>query len=42
MADGELLAGMADGRVLRSGDDGESWEESGVRVGPIAAMAAIG
>jgi hypothetical protein len=42
MGDGELLAGMADGRVLRSEDDGESWEETGVRVGPIAAMAGTG
>lgn len=42
MADGELLAGMAAGRVLRSGDDGESWEDTGVRVGPVAAMAATG
>lgn len=42
VADGELLAGMADGRLGRIGDDGESWEEIGVRVAPIAAMAAIG
>jgi photosystem II stability/assembly factor-like uncharacterized protein len=38
--DGELLAGMADGRVLRSGDAGESWDETGVRVGSIVAMAS--
>jgi hypothetical protein len=37
--DGELLAGMADGRILRSGDRGESWDEIGVRVGSITAMA---
>jgi hypothetical protein len=37
---GELLAGMADGRILRSADDGQSWEETGVRVGSITAMAA--
>jgi photosystem II stability/assembly factor-like uncharacterized protein len=37
--DGELLAGMADGRILRSGDRGESWDETGVRVGSISAMA---
>ena len=38
--DGELLAGMADGRVLRSGDRGSSWSDTGVRVGSIMAMAA--
>jgi hypothetical protein len=38
--DGELLAGMADGRILCSGDRGESWDEIGVRVGSITAMAA--
>jgi hypothetical protein len=38
--DGELLAGMADGRVLRSGDGGSSWEDAGVRIGSIMAMAA--
>jgi hypothetical protein len=38
--DGELLAGMADGRILHSRDEGESFEEIGVRVGRITAMAA--
>ena len=38
--DGELLAGMADGRILLSGDHGESWDEIGVRVDSITAMAA--
>ena len=38
--DGELLAGMTDGRLLSSGDAGESWEETGVRLGSIVAMAA--
>jgi hypothetical protein len=38
--DGELLAGLADGRILRSGDRGESWDEIGVRVGSVVAMAA--
>ncbi|HEY1276893.1 MAG TPA: hypothetical protein VGF25_18440 [Thermoleophilaceae bacterium] len=37
--DGELLAGMADGRILRSGDRGESWDDAGVGVGSITAMA---
>ena len=37
---GELLAGMADGRILGSRDRGESWYELGVRVDPIVAMAA--
>jgi len=39
-SDGELLAGMADGRILRSGDRGESWDEIGVRVDSITAIAA--
>ena len=38
--DGELLAGMADGRILRSGDGGESWDELVAGVGSITAMAA--
>ena len=37
--DGELLAGMADGRILRSADRGERWDEL-ARVGSINAMAA--
>jgi hypothetical protein len=37
--DGELLAGMADGRILRSRDRGDSWDDVGVRVGSIVAMA---
>jgi hypothetical protein len=27
--DRALLAGMADGRILHSGDRGETWEETG-------------
>jgi hypothetical protein len=38
--DGELLAGLADGRILCSGDHGDGWEEIGVDVGSITAMAA--
>jgi hypothetical protein len=30
---------MADGRILLSGDRGERWEDAGVRVGSITAMA---
>jgi hypothetical protein len=37
---GELLAGMADGRFLRSGDRGESWDDLGLNVGSLVAMAA--
>jgi hypothetical protein len=37
--DGELLAGMADGRILLSADRGESWEELTPRVGSITALA---
>jgi hypothetical protein len=39
--DGELLAGMADGRILRSADRGERWDEVGAPVGSITAMAAV-
>ena len=39
-SDGDLLAGMADGRILCSADHGESWAELGVRVGSVLAMAA--
>jgi hypothetical protein len=38
--DGELLAGMADGRILLSAEAGESWDDIGVQVGSITAMAA--
>ena len=38
-ADEELLVGMADGRILGSADGGERWEEIGVRLGSIVAMA---
>jgi hypothetical protein len=38
--DGELLAGLADGRIMRSADRGESWDEIGVRGASITAMAA--
>ncbi|MBV8733151.1 MAG: hypothetical protein JO120_00060 [Solirubrobacterales bacterium] len=37
--DGELLAGMADGRVLHSADRGDSWADTGVQTGSILAMA---
>lgn len=40
--DGALLAGMTDGRILRSGDRGESWDETDVRIGSVVAMAASG
>ncbi len=40
VTDGELLAGMSDGRVLRSGDGGEAWDDLGLDLGPIVAMAA--
>jgi len=38
--DDELLAGLADGCILLSGDRGESWDEIGVRVDSITAMLA--
>jgi hypothetical protein len=37
---GDLLVGLADGRIMASADRGESWQEAGVRTGPITAMAA--
>lgn len=37
---GALVVGTADGRVLRSADGGEGWEDLGVRVGSVLAMAA--
>jgi hypothetical protein len=40
LPDDELLAGMSDGRLLRSGDRGDSWEDLGVELDPIVAMAA--
>jgi hypothetical protein len=42
MADGELFVGMADGHMLRSADEGESWQEIGARIAPITAVAATG
>jgi hypothetical protein len=33
---------MADGHILHSGDRGETWEETGVRIGSVLAMAAAG
>jgi hypothetical protein len=41
-ADGEVLAGMADGVIVHSPDRGESWLDTDVRTGPIIAMAAAG
>jgi hypothetical protein len=40
VADGELIVGLADGRLLVSGDGGERWNEIDARVGSINAMAA--
>jgi photosystem II stability/assembly factor-like uncharacterized protein len=39
VSDGELIVGTADGRIISSGDAGESWEDLGVRVGSVLAMA---
>ena len=38
-SDGGLLAGMADGSLLSSSDAGESWEDTGVELGSVLAMA---
>ena len=40
--EGELLAGMADGRIFQSGDEGDNWKEIGVRLPAITAMATAG
>ena len=40
--DAELLAAMADGRILHSADRGETWVETGVRIGSVLAMAVAG
>jgi hypothetical protein len=39
-SDGELIAGMSDGGILRSGDDGASWEDAGAGLDGVIAMAA--
>jgi photosystem II stability/assembly factor-like uncharacterized protein len=36
---GELVAGLADGRILHSSDRGSTWSETGVRTGSILALA---
>jgi hypothetical protein len=38
--DGELIAGMSDGRILHSADRGDSWNEIDVEVGSIVALAS--
>lgn len=38
----ELIAGMTDGRLMRSGDRGERWEEVSLGLGSIVAMAVAG
>jgi len=42
VTDGDLVAAMANGRILRSSDRGESWSDMGVNVDPIVAMAVAG
>jgi photosystem II stability/assembly factor-like uncharacterized protein len=37
--DGGLIAGLSDGQVLHSPDRGETWDDLGVPVGSISAMA---
>lgn len=37
---GELIVGTADGRILRSRDDGETWSALAGQVDPILAMSA--
>ena len=40
-SDGELLAGMTDGRIFHSADHGENWSDTAVQAGSILAMAAL-
>lgn len=40
-AEGELLAGLGDGRILTSGNGGESWRPAPLRAGGILALGAI-
>jgi hypothetical protein len=35
-----LIAGMADGQILCSDDQGDSWTDTAVRLSPLVAMAA--
>jgi len=37
----DLVAGMADGRLLQSGDRGASWHDTGVDTGSIVAMVGV-
>jgi photosystem II stability/assembly factor-like uncharacterized protein len=39
-ADDELIAGMADGRIISSGDRGQTWVDTGINAGPLTALAA--
>ena len=39
MADGRLVAGQGDGRLLESADGGDSWSELGERVTRVTALA---
>ncbi len=38
--EGELVAGMADGRILSSEDHGDTWQDTGVSVESMVAMTA--
>jgi hypothetical protein len=38
-SDSELIAGMTDGRILHARDRGEHWEDTGVKIGSVVAMA---
>lgn len=39
-SDDELMVGMADGRILHSGDRGQSFTDTGIQGGPVVALAA--
>jgi photosystem II stability/assembly factor-like uncharacterized protein len=40
-ADGELYAGLSDGRIYRSGDGGDSWEQLALTGDPVARIVAL-
>ena len=39
-SDHELIVGLADGRLLQSTDRGALWSDTGLRAGPVVALAA--
>jgi hypothetical protein len=38
-SDGELIAGMTDGRLMHSADGGDTWTDAGLELGSVVALA---